>query len=190
MRLHRSILKATSPRVMPRDRSLRADLRLKKWKVVKGDKVMVITGKDRGNTGTVTEVVRSTNRVYVRGLNLASKNVPKTQESPTGKIQKEMPIHVSNVALLDPSTNQPTKVRLASFVDPDTGVKEKRRYAMGTGTHIPKNVDLSYQKSWKDGAFDTEPDVVSKVTFHSVPGIPPFPEDVMREINNRYKKLF
>ncbi|KAI8324789.1 ribosomal protein L24 [Martensiomyces pterosporus] len=175
---------------MPRDKSLPKDMRLKKWKICKGDQVMVISGKDRGQTGMVTEVSRKTNSVYVRGLKLAFKTVPKTPESPTGRIQKEMPIHVSNVAIVDPSTNQPTKVRLANYVDPDTGVKEKRRFAVGTGTFIPKNVDLSYQKSWKDGVLDTDPDVVQKSTFTAVPGVPPFPEDVMREIKNRYKKLF
>ncbi|ORX73714.1 ribosomal protein L24 [Linderina pennispora] len=190
MRLHRSILKSTSTRAMPRDKTLPKHLRLGKWKIIKGDEVVVISGKDRGQRGMVTEVARKTNSVYVRGLKLAFKTVPKTQESPTGKIQKEMPIHVSNVALVDPSTNQPTKVRLASYVDPETGVKEKRRYAVGTGTYIPKKVDLSYQKTWRDGVLDTDPDAVQKVTFNAVPGIPPFPEDVMREIKNRYKKLF
>ncbi|KAJ2262656.1 hypothetical protein GGI01_001369 [Coemansia sp. RSA 376] len=190
MRLHRSILKATSTRAMPRDNSLPKALRLKKWNIIKGDKVMVMTGKDRGQSGVVSEVVRKTNRLYVRGLNLTTKNVPKSKDSQTGKIQKEMPIHVSNVALVDPSTNQPTKIRLGTFVDPDSGVRETRRYAQGTGTYIPKVVDLSYQKAWKDGAFDTDPDVVNKVSFNTVPGIPPFPDDVMREIVNRYKKVF
>ncbi|KAJ2821922.1 hypothetical protein GGI24_004080, partial [Coemansia furcata] len=96
MRLHRSILKATSSRAMPRDKSLPKALRLRKWKIIKGDKVMVMTGKDRGQSGVVSEVSRKTNRIYVRGLNLATKNVPKSKDSPTGKIQKEMPIHVSN----------------------------------------------------------------------------------------------
>ncbi|KAJ2488661.1 hypothetical protein IWW37_004640 [Coemansia sp. RSA 2050] len=190
MRLHRSILKASSTRTMPRDKSLPKELRLKKWNIIKGDKVMIMTGKDRGESGIVSEVSRKTNRLYVRGLNLASKNVPKSKDTPTGKIQKEMPIHVSNVALMDPSSNQPTKIWLGTFVDPDTGVKETRRYAKGTGTYIPKVFDLSYQKNWKDGAFDTDPDVVKKVSFNAVPGIPPFPDDVMREIVNRYKKVF
>ncbi|KAJ1862429.1 hypothetical protein LPJ73_000751, partial [Coemansia sp. RSA 2703] len=98
MRLHRSILKSTSTRAMPRDKTLRKDLQLKKWKITRGDQVMVISGKDRGQTGMVTEVVRKTNSVFVRGLKLAFKNVPKSKEAPSGKIQKEMPIHVSNVA--------------------------------------------------------------------------------------------
>ncbi|KAJ1888237.1 39S ribosomal protein L24, mitochondrial [Kickxella alabastrina] len=190
MRMHRSVLKATSTRMMPRDKTLPKDLQLKKWKIYKGDKVIVTAGKDRGQTGTVAEVSRKTNSVYVRGLKLAFKNVPKTVESPTGKIQKEMAIHVSNLALVDPSTNQPTKVRVGLFTDPDTGVKEKRRYSASSGSVIHKVVDLSYQKSWKDGAFDTQPELVSKVTFQAVPGVPPFPEDVIRELQNRHKKLF
>ncbi|KAJ1883515.1 hypothetical protein H4R99_000531 [Coemansia sp. RSA 1722] len=190
MRLHRSILKATSTRAMPRDKSLREDLRIKKWKIRRGDKVMVISGKDRGQSGVVSEVSRKTNAVYVRGLNLAFKNVPKSKESPSGKIQKEMPIHVSNVALVDPSTNQPTKVYIGKFVDPNTGDKQSVRYSVSTGSVIQKNLDLTYQKEWKDGKMDTDPDAVNKVSFQTVPGVPPFPEDVMREIQNRYKKHY
>ncbi|KAJ1725635.1 hypothetical protein LPJ53_000114 [Coemansia erecta] len=190
MRLHRSILKATSTRAMPRDKTLRKDLQLKTWKITRGDQVMVISGKDRGQTGTVTEVMRKTNSVFVRGLKLAFKNVAKTKESPSGKIQKEMPIHVSNVALIDPSTNQPTKVRIGKVDNPDTGAKERRRYSVSSGTEIPRNIDLSYQKEWKDGAADTVPEVANKVSFTTVPGVPPFPADVVREIRNRHKKHY
>lgn len=187
---HRSVLKSMGSRVMPPNKELPERLKLKKWKIVRGDKVMIISGKDRGETGTVSEVSRESNRLYVRGLKLAFKNVSRNKDTPTGKIQKEMPIHVSNVALIDPSTEQPTKVRMGTFVDPDTGIKERRRYASGTGTYIPKQVDLSYQKEWKDGQLDTDPDVVNQVSFQTVPGVPPFPEDVMKEIKNRHKKHY
>ncbi|KAJ2887852.1 39S ribosomal protein L24, mitochondrial [Coemansia asiatica] len=175
---------------MPREKTLREDLLLKKWKIRRGDKVMVISGKDRGQTGVVSEVSRKTNRVYVRGLNLVFKNVSKNKEAPSGKIQKEMPIHVSNLALVDPTTNQPTKVYIGKFVDPDTGAKQSMRYSVSTGSVIQRSLDLTYQKEWKDGAMDTDPDVVNKITFQSVPGVPPFPEDVMRELQNRYKKHY
>ncbi|KAJ2851720.1 hypothetical protein IWW36_000865 [Coemansia brasiliensis] len=190
MRIHRSLLNQTSSRVVPRNKSLPKNLLLKKWKIVRGDEVMVISGKERGKTGTVSEVARKVNGVYVRGLNLVYKNVPRDEETPTGKIQKEMPIHVSNVALIDPSTNRPTKVRLESYKDPKTGKSEKRRYSLSTGTHIPKKVDLSYQRAWKDGDFDTTSKIVNAATFNPEAGIPPFPADVMREIKNPYKKHY
>ncbi|KAJ1844897.1 hypothetical protein LPJ70_002751 [Coemansia sp. RSA 2708] len=190
MRLHRSFLKQVSTRVMPRPNTLPKEQRLKKWKIVRGDEVMVISGKERGKIGTISEVSRKTNGVYVRGLNLAFKNVPKDDETPSGKIQKEMPIHVTNVALIDPSTNRPTKVRLESYQDPTTGKREKRRYSLATGTYIPKKMDLSYQRVWKDSDFDTTPEMVNAVTFETAPGVPPFPEDLMREVKNRYKKHY
>ncbi|KAI9502986.1 hypothetical protein GGI25_005793 [Coemansia spiralis] len=189
MRYHRSVLKSMSSRVAPKDKTLPKDKQLKKWKIIRGDRVMAITGKDRGKIGEVTDVSRKTNRVFVKGLNLAKKSTPKSNDS-DGILQIEMPIHVSNLALVDPSTNLPTKVRIATFIDPETGKKEKRRYSIGTGTHIVKNIDLSYQSEWKDGVLDCDPDVVSKMSFETVPGIPPFPEDVIREIKNRHRKLF
>ncbi|KAJ1730079.1 hypothetical protein LPJ61_003208 [Coemansia biformis] len=190
MRVHRSILHAMSSRVAPRDKSLPKDLRLKRWKIVKGDTVMVISGKDRGKTGPVTQISRKTNSVCVNGLKLATKCVPKTEDTPSGTTQVEMPIHVSNVALIDPSTKLPTKVMLATYVNPDTQRKESRRYAIGTGTYIPKPVDLSYQQAWADGVLDTVPEAVSKVSFQPSGRQPPFPVDVMREVKNRYKKHF
>ncbi|KAJ2390576.1 hypothetical protein GGI23_005595 [Coemansia sp. RSA 2559] len=175
---------------MPRDKTLPKELQIKKWKIIKGDNVMVMTGKDRGKTGYVTEVSRKTNRVYVKGMNLVYKAVPKSASTPNGKLQKEMPIHVSNLSLIDPSTNLATKVKVHSFVNPETNIVERRRYAVGTGTYIPKNIDTSYQNEWKDGPLDCAMDVVHDMSFHTTPGIPPFPNDVMREISNRYKKTY
>ncbi|KAJ1666399.1 hypothetical protein IW140_001130 [Coemansia sp. RSA 1813] len=190
MKIHRSILMKSSSRAMPRDKTLPKDKQLKKWKVIKGDTVMVITGKDRGKIGQVTEVSRQTNRVYVKGMNLVFKSVPKSTDTPDGKLQKEMPIHISNVNLVDPSTNMPTKVSIRKFTNPETGLSEMRRYTVSTGTYIPKNIDMSYQKDWKDGPYDSSVNVVHNLSFDAVPGIPPFPSDVMREIANRYKKTF
>ncbi|KAJ2541249.1 hypothetical protein EV175_006159 [Coemansia sp. RSA 1933] len=190
MRIHRSILERNSTRAIPRDKTLPKELQIKKWRIIRGDSVMIITGKDRGQTGTVTEVSRKTNRLYVRGMNLVYKSVPKSESTPEGKLQKEMPIHVSNVSLIDPSTNMPTKVDIRKYYNPKTNQVETRRYSLGTGTFIPKPVDLSYQKDWKEGPFDCNKDVVQKLSFDAVPGVPPFPSDVMRELANRYKKTY
>ncbi|TDM02360.1 50S ribosomal protein L24 [Macrococcus carouselicus] len=79
--------------------------------VKKGDKVIVITGKDKGKTGTVIEALPKKDRVVVEGVNIIKKHQKPTQMNPEGGIEeREAAIHVSNVMLLDPKTNQPTRV--------------------------------------------------------------------------------
>lgn len=76
-----------------------------------GDKVRVIAGKDKGKEGTVTSVLADKDRVVVEGVNIAKKHQkPNNQYPQGGVIEVEAPIHVSNVQLLDPSTNEPTRV--------------------------------------------------------------------------------
>ncbi|GGB07834.1 50S ribosomal protein L24 [Macrococcus brunensis] len=79
--------------------------------VKKGDKVIVITGKDKGKTGTVIEALPKKDRVVVEGVNIIKKHQKPTQMNPEGGIEeREAAIHVSNVMLLDPKTNKPTRV--------------------------------------------------------------------------------
>lgn len=79
--------------------------------VKKGDKVIVITGKDKGKTGTVIEALPKKDRVVVEGVNMIKKHQKPTQMNPEGGIEeREAAIHVSNVMLLDPKTNKPTRV--------------------------------------------------------------------------------
>lgn len=81
-----------------------------KFKVKKGDKVIVRTGRDKGKTGTVLKVLKGESALIVEGVNMVTKHVKPTQFSAGGLEQKESKIHVSNVALLDPKSDQPTKV--------------------------------------------------------------------------------
>ena len=84
-----------------------------KMKLKKGDQVVVIAGKEKGKTGTVTKVSPSTNRVVVAGLNVikkATKPNPQTGEG-GGIVEKEAPIHASNVMLLDATTGKGTRKR-------------------------------------------------------------------------------
>jgi large subunit ribosomal protein L24 len=84
-----------------------------KMKLKKGDQVVVIAGKDKGKTGTITKVSPSTNRVVVGGLNIikkATKPNPQTGEG-GGILEKEAPIHASNVMILDPKTGKGTRKR-------------------------------------------------------------------------------
>ncbi|GAT18491.1 MAG TPA: 50S ribosomal protein L24 [Lactobacillus sp.] len=76
-----------------------------------GDKVRVISGKDKGKEGTVTKTLNAQNRVIVEGINMIKKHQKASQTNPQGGIiDTEAPIQVSNVMLLDPSTNEPTRV--------------------------------------------------------------------------------
>ena len=81
-----------------------------KLKVKKGDKVVVITGRDKGKSGEILEVLRAENRVIVQGINMAQRHQRQTMQQEGGIIQKELPIHVSNVALIDPKSDKPTRV--------------------------------------------------------------------------------
>ena len=79
--------------------------------VKKGDKVMVITGKDKGKTGVILAAFPKKNRVLVEGVNIVKKHSKPSQVNPQGGIiSQEAPIHVSNVMLIDPKTGEPTRV--------------------------------------------------------------------------------
>jgi len=82
----------------------------RKFKIKKGDKVIVITGKDKGQTGEVLRVLRKDERVLVQGLNMVKRHQRPSQVSPGGIMDKEAPLHISNVALVDPKTDRPTRV--------------------------------------------------------------------------------
>jgi large subunit ribosomal protein L24 len=79
--------------------------------VKKGDKVQVISGKDKGKQGVILASFPKNNRVLVEGVNIIKKHSKPTQANPQGGIiEKEAPIHVSNVMALDPKTGVPTRV--------------------------------------------------------------------------------
>jgi large subunit ribosomal protein L24 len=81
-----------------------------KLKVKKGDKVVVITGRDKGKSGEILKVLREENRVIVQGVNLAQRHQKQSMSKEGGIVQKELTIHVSNVALIDPKTDKPTRI--------------------------------------------------------------------------------
>ena len=81
-------------------------------RIKKGDKVIVIAGSEKGKEGTVTKVLPKEEKVIIGGLNMVKKHIKPNQAEPEGKItEKEAPIHVSNVALVDPKTKKATKVK-------------------------------------------------------------------------------
>lgn len=87
-------------------------------RIKKNDKVQIIAGKDRGKTGKVLAVFPHDNRVLVEKINMAKKTRRKTQQDQQGGIvEVEMPIHMSNVMLIDKKTNRPTRFGISVLKD-------------------------------------------------------------------------
>ena len=102
--------------------------------VKKGDRVMVIAGDDKGKIGEVIRVDADRRKVLVQGINRVYRHLrPSRQHPQGGRIQKEMPIHISNVLPVDPKTNQPTRVGFKTQED-GTKVRVARKSGQTLGT--------------------------------------------------------
>ena len=88
-----------------------------KLKIKKGDKVIVTTGKDKGKQGEIVRMIPTENRAVVRGVNVAKRHQKQTAAQEGGIVTKEMPIHVSNLALRDPKDGKPTRVGYKILAD-------------------------------------------------------------------------
>jgi large subunit ribosomal protein L24 len=100
-------------------------------KIKKGDKVVVLTGRDSGRTGEVVQVMPKEDRALVRGVNMVKRHQRQTMNQEGGIIQKEAPIQLSNLALADPKDGKPTRV---GFKILDDG--RKVRFAKRSGDLI------------------------------------------------------
>ncbi|MDH3911254.1 MAG: 50S ribosomal protein L24 [Rhodospirillales bacterium] len=103
----------------------------KKFKIKKGDRVVVTTGRNKGKTGEVLRVLRDADRVLVQGVNMVKRHTAPSQASPGGIIEKEASLHISNVAHIDPKTSEPTRVGYKVIDD-----GRKVRYAKRSGEII------------------------------------------------------
>ncbi len=81
-----------------------------KFKIKKGDEVIVLTGKDKGKKGEILKMITAKSRAVVQGINLVKRHTRQTQTEEGGIISKEASIHVSNLALIDPKSDKATKV--------------------------------------------------------------------------------
>ena len=81
-----------------------------KFKIKKGDQVVVVTGRDKGKKGEVLEVFRAESRVRVQGVNMVKRHRRATQNDAGGIISMEAPLHISNVAHVDPESGAATRV--------------------------------------------------------------------------------
>ena len=86
-------------------------------KIRKGDKVVVLTGRDKGRTGEVIQVMPTESRALVRGVNIVKRHQRQSQTQEGGIISKEAPIHLSNLAVADPKDNKPTRVGFKVLAD-------------------------------------------------------------------------
>ena len=102
-----------------------------KYKIKKGDKVVVITGRDKGKTGEVKQVLPAENRVVVDGVNMVKRHTAPSAGNAGGIVEKEASIHVSNVAYIDPKNDKPTRIGYKTLED-----GRKVRYAKRSGEII------------------------------------------------------
>ena len=100
-------------------------------KIKKGDKVVVLSGKDKGKTGEVTRAMPKDGKVVVQGINIATRHKKPSQVNPQGGLERtEAPLHVSKVALADPKSGKATRVRF------ETRDGKKVRVAVKSGEVI------------------------------------------------------
>ena len=100
-------------------------------KIKKGDKVVILTGRDKGKSGEVVQVMPKETRALVSGVNLVKRHQRQTQTQEAGIISKEAPLHLSNLALADPKDGKPTR---AGFKVLEDG--RKVRFAKRSGDLI------------------------------------------------------
>jgi len=106
-------------------------------KIKKNDKVVVIAGNDRGKTGKVLKIFPKNNRIIIEGINIRKKHTKPSQKNPQGGILEiEAPINVSNVMMLDPKTDEPTRLGAQIILDEKTGKKKRARVSIATGEMI------------------------------------------------------
>ena len=101
-------------------------------KLKKGDKVLVIAGKNKGQSGAIVRVLTSQNKVLLDGINLVKRPRKPSAQNRKGQIvDKPMPIHASNVMLADPKTGKPTRIKIVRGKD-----GERQRVAVKSGQEL------------------------------------------------------
>lgn len=106
-------------------------------KIRKNDNVVVISGNDKGKSGKVLKVYPKDNRVIVEGINLRKRHTKPNQKTPQGGIlEKESPIYVSKVMLVDPKTGKPTRLKSQIILDEKTGKKKIARVSVVSGEMV------------------------------------------------------
>lgn len=104
-----------------------------KLKIKKGDQVVVISGRDKGKTGEVLRVLPAENRAVVQGVNIAKRHTKPRMGDPGGIVEKELALHLSNIAHVDPASGRPTRIGYKFLAD-----GRKVRFAKRSGEVIDR----------------------------------------------------
>ena len=88
-----------------------------KFRIRRGDNVVVLSGRERGKRGKVLRVLRKDARVLVQGVNMVRRHTRPSPQNPGGVLEKEAPVHISNVAITDPKLGKPTRVGFTRLED-------------------------------------------------------------------------
>ncbi|MDX9924049.1 MAG: 50S ribosomal protein L24 [Ignavibacteriaceae bacterium] len=103
-------------------------------KIRKNDNVVVLAGNSKGKTGKILKVFPEVNRVIVEGVNIRKRHTKPSQKNQQGGIiEKEAPINVSNVAILDPKSNKASRVGAKVIIDEKTGKQKRARISKASG---------------------------------------------------------
>ena len=102
-------------------------------KIRKGDKVVVLSGRDKGKSGEVVKLVLKEKRAFVQGINVVKRHTKPSQTNPGGIVDKELTIHLSNLAIIDPKDDKPTRVGFKRLED-----GRKVRFAKRSGEVIDR----------------------------------------------------
>lgn len=103
-------------------------------KLKKEDNVIVIAGNNKGKTGKILKVFPKKNRVIIEGVNLRKRHTKASQQNPQGGIiEKESPINASNVMIIDPKSNESTRIGKKIIIDDKTGKKRSVRISRASG---------------------------------------------------------
>ena len=105
-----------------------------KTRLKKGDNVMVVSGNAKGSTGKILYINREKGRIIVEGVNIMHRHTKPSQKNPQGGIvRREAPINISNVMLICPKTNEPTRIGMEVIKDETTGKEKRMRLSRKSG---------------------------------------------------------
>ena len=151
---------SAATRLFDKARRIKPEDLITSWRVLKGDKVEVISGRDSGKQGLVKKVVRKENSVIVEGVNIVKKHVKGSKEQQGGIFPVENKIHVSNVQVVDPATGKPTRTSFRFLED-----GSKVRVAKASGAIIPKPAACfrKVPRSSLDSPPDTSAEVLKSI---------------------------
>jgi large subunit ribosomal protein L24 len=106
----------------------------RRLKVKRGDFVQIMVGKDKGTRGVVTKVFLDEQKVIVSGARQVTRHIRPSMEAPNGTVTKTVPIHVSNVAIIDPTVDAPSRIGFVFSVD---GIKKRVFKKSGADVPVP-----------------------------------------------------